>query len=163
MNKPTLHICKVLIVSLQCFFLNYAVAFDQPQNLPAGHRLIGSYELNSKLRVENGVSQPVVISPLIYRVYSDGIELRVYCKTAGEDNYTVYDIYRSDGVGVVKKAGDIEIVAGVQAYSTRGDVLRQISVTRNSLTMIQSPPRSHRVIITRAIAQTSSVSNAVEE
>ncbi len=129
-----------------------ANAQDQPGNLPAGYRYIGKYQLKSKVRVENGASQAVIISPLIYRVFSDGIEVRVYCKTAGEDNYTAYQIYRSDGVGVANSDRGIELIAGVQAYSTKAQMLRQISVTRNSLTMVKTPPRSHRVIITRAVS-----------
>lgn len=147
--------CSLLAIFTACsqWLLVVPVkAQEQPENLPVGYRYIGSYQLNSKLRVENGVSQAVVISPLIYRVFSDGMEVRVYCKTAGEDSFTAYDIYRSDGVGVAKTTGEIELVAGVQAFSTKGKMLRQISVTRNSLTMVKTPPRSHRVIITRAKA-----------
>jgi hypothetical protein len=127
-------------------------AADAPGNLPAGFRLIGAYKLNSKMKVEYGQAMPVVISPLTYRVYSDGIDVRVYCRTAGEDSFTSYQIYRSDGVGVSKSSGEIQVVAGVQAMCKKGEMLRQISVTRNSLTMVRMPPRSHRVLVTRATA-----------
>ncbi|NCF13429.1 MAG: hypothetical protein GWP68_08650, partial [Verrucomicrobiaceae bacterium] len=63
-----------------------------------------------------------------------------------------YQIYRSDGIGVTRKSGEIDLVAGVQALNTSAEMVRQISVTRNSITMVKMPPRSHRVIITRAIA-----------
>jgi len=139
-------------VSSQLLLLASADSQNQSDGLSASFRLIGTYQLNSKLRVENGVAAAVVISPLTYRVFSDGMEVRVYCKTAGQDSYTAYDIYRSDGVGVSKVSGEIELVAGVQAFSTKGKMLRQISVTRNSLTMVKTPPRSHRVIVTRAKA-----------
>lgn len=127
-------------------------AADAPGNLPSGFRLIGAYKLNSKMKVENSQAMPVVISPITYRVYSDGIDVRVYCRTAGEDSFTSYQIYRSDGVGVSKSSGEIQVVAGVQAMCKKGEMLRQISVTRNSLTMVKMPPRSHRVLVTRAIA-----------
>jgi len=104
------------------------------------------------MKVEYGQAMPVVISPLTYRVYSDGIDVRVYCRTAGEDSFTSYQIYRSDGVGVSKSSGEIQVVAGVQAMCKKGEMLRQISVTRNSLTMVRMPPRSHRVLVTRATA-----------
>ncbi|MBT8037482.1 MAG: hypothetical protein KJO21_08050 [Verrucomicrobiae bacterium] len=125
---------------------------ESPANLPAGFRLIGHYELHSKIRVEAGHSMSVVISPLRYRVYSDGIDVRVYCHTNGEANYTRYAIYRSDGVGVVQESGEINLIAGVQGYSTKAEMIRQISVTRNSLTMVKMPPRTHRVLITHAKA-----------
>lgn len=125
---------------------------SRPSKLPPGYRHIGVYKMNSKMVVERGSAMPVVISPLVYHVYSDGIDVRLYCRADGEDNFTSYSIYRSDGVGVVRPSGEINLVAGVQAMSTKGDMVRQISVTRASLTMVKTPPRSHRVIITRAVA-----------
>ena len=150
-----INLLRLLLLCVACsplLFPHHSYAEEKPENLPAGFRYIGLYQLNSKLRVENGVAQAVVISPLNYRVYSDGMAIRVYIETAGEDSYTAYDIYRSDGIGVAKTSGEIELVAGVQAYSTKGKMLRQISVTRNSLTMVKTAPRSHRVIVTRAKA-----------
>ena len=140
-------------------------ALGRPDKLAATYRLIGNYQLISKLRVENSKSEAVVISPLFYRVYSDGMEVRVYVRASGEDSFTAYDIYRSDGVGISKPGGEIEVVAGVQGFTTKGKMLRQISVTRNSLTMVKTPPRSHRVIITRAKAITvsSSPSSTAEQ
>lgn len=127
-------------------------ADSRPEKLPAGYRYIGVYKMNSKVKVERGQAMPVVISPLVYRVYSDGIDVRVYCRTDGEDSYTSYSIYRSDGIGVARSSGELDLIAGVQAMSQRGDMVRQVSVTRASLTMVKMPPRSHRVIITRAVA-----------
>lgn len=143
--------CLILALSLSVFSGTLS-AEDRPTKLPAGFRFIGHYKLNSKIRVENGETMPVVISPLIYRVYSDGMDVRVYCLAAGEESFTTYEIYRSDGIGVARKSGEIDLVAGVQAYCTKGQMIRQLSVTRNSLTMVKMPPRSHRVLITRATA-----------
>lgn len=131
---------------------NDAQSMNRPEGLPETFRHIGDYKLNSKLRVERGDVEPVVISPLNYYVYSDGIDLRLYCRVAGEDTYTTYQIYRSDGIGVSRASGEIDLVAGVQALNTSAEMVRQISITRNSFTMVKMPPRSHRVIITRAIA-----------
>lgn len=136
------------------------LASDHPDELPVGFRFIGNFELNSKIRVERGEATPVVIAPLTYRVYSDGMDVRIYCRVADEDNYSVYSIYRSDGIGVVRRSGEIDLVAGVQASSNKGGMIRQISVTRNSLTMVKMPPRSHRVIITRAMAVSHEEGNA---
>ena len=123
-----------------------------PSNLPAGFRLIGNYQLKSKIKVENGQAMPVVISPLTYRVYSDGVDVRVYCRSAGDESFTTYRIYRSDGIGVAKSSGEIQVVAGVQGVCKKGEMIRQISVTRSSLTMVKIPPRSHRVLITKAVS-----------
>jgi len=143
-----------LIGLLLCLALPTVVYADDstPENLPAGFRLIGHYQLKSKMKVEKGQAMPVVISPLKYRVYSDGIDVRVYCRSAGEESFTSYQIYRSDGVGVVKSSGEIEVVAGVQGICQKGEMLRQISVTRSSLTMVKMPPRSNRVLVIRAVS-----------
>lgn len=125
---------------------------DRPDKLPAGYRYIGTYKMTSKVKVERGESMPVVITPLVYRVYTDGIEVRIYCRTSDEDSFTAYQIYRSDGIGVARASGEIDLVAGVQAISTKGEMVRQVSLTRASITMVKMPPRSHRVIITRASA-----------
>lgn len=128
---------------------------NRPEGLPETFRHIGHYQLKSKLRVERGDVAPVVISPLNYEVYSDGIDLRLYCRVAGEDTYTTFQIYRSDGIGLSRSSGEIDLIAGVQALNTSAEMVRQISITRNSFTMVKMPPRSHRVIITRAIALNS--------
>ena len=73
----------------------------------------------------------------------------------GEDQFTTYQIYRSDGIGVAGKSGEIDWIAGVQALNTSGEMIRQISITRNSFTMVKMPPRSHRVIVTRAFAMSN--------
>lgn len=142
----------LILTAFSCVLSGAGFAGESPVGLPAGFRYIGHYQLNSKLRVEKGEAIPVVIAPLHYHVYSDGIDVRVYCRVSDEDSYSTYGIYRSDGIGVPRRSGEIDWVAGVQAYSTKGEMIRQISVTRNSLTMIKTPPRSHRVIITRAVA-----------
>jgi len=141
------------LLAICCFVLPVMVdAQEAPTNLPVGFRLIGSYQLKSKIKVENGQAMAVLISPLAYHVYSDGVDVRVYCNTGGAENFTSYQIYRSDGVGVAKSSDEIEMIAGVQAVCKKGEMFRQLSVTRNSLTMVKMPPRSHRVIITRAIS-----------
>lgn len=143
---------RLILILCLVMWPSFLSADERPENLSAGYRFIGNYKLNSKIMIERGDSMPVIIAPLLYRVYSDGIDVRVYCVAAGDESYTAYDVYRSDGVGVARKSGEIDIVAGVQGYSTKGDMVRQISVTRKSLTMVKMPPRSHRILVTRAIA-----------
>ena len=127
----------------------------RPESLPPVFRHIGNYQLNPKFRVERGEGTPVVISPLYYQVFTDGIDLRLYYSVSGENHFTTYQIYRSDGIGVSRKSGEIDLIAGVQALNTSGEMIRQISITRNSFTMVKIPPRSHRVIITRAFAMSN--------
>lgn len=148
-SSPVSNLILTFIASL---LVSSIYAEDRPAQIPGGYRLIGHYKLHSKICVEAGHTLPVAILPLTYRVYSDGIDVRVYCRSAGEDSYTSYAIYRADGIGVTKKTGEIDVVAGVQAYCTKGEMIRQVSITRNSLTMVRMPPRSHRVVVTRAVA-----------
>lgn len=139
-------------LALEGFCANEVASTSRPEDLPVTFRHIGDYKLNSKMRIERGGVHPVIISPLNYHVYSDGIDLRIYCRVSGEDNYTSYQIYRSDGIGVARQSGEIDLVAGVQALNNGGDMIRQISITRNSFTLVKMPPRSHRVIVSRALA-----------
>lgn len=142
----------LIALSLPCHCADALTASSRPADLPVTFRHIGDYQLNSKIRIERGAVHPVIISPLNYQVYSDGIDLRLYCRVSGEDNYTTYQIYRSDGIGVAHKSGEINLVAGVQALNTSAEMIRQISITRNSFTLVKMPPRSHRVIVSRALA-----------
>ncbi|MGB1260169.1 MAG: hypothetical protein ACPG6P_09025, partial [Akkermansiaceae bacterium] len=109
--QRTLLPCILMLwVLVACFCLA-----ERPQKLPDSYRFIGEYKLNSHMRVESGVTRPVSISPVRYRVYSDGMEARVYCMTSdGGKSFTPYKIYRSDGIGVPKSSGALELVAGVQ-------------------------------------------------
>lgn len=131
-----------------------------PFNLPKSYRYIGGYSLDTKTQVEQGQAMPVVIAPMVFRVYSDGIVVRVYCDSAGDESFTAYKIYRSDGVGSIQAGGELDIEAGVQAICKTGDMLRQISITRSSMTMVKMPPRSYRVVVTHTIALTSATPGA---
>jgi len=120
-----------------------------PIEVPSSFKLIGAFKLTSSVKIENGELLELVISPLNYEVYSDGLDVRVYCITEGSSSYTNYSIYRSDGISIAKN-NEISFEAGVQAYSTQGDMVRQISLTRKRLTMIKIPPQSSRIIVTKA-------------
>lgn len=154
--------CMMLVLALS-ISTGAAMASDRPANLPDGFRFIGHYKLKSKLRVEHGTSTPVVISPLIYRVFSDGIDVRVYSMGSGDESFTNYEIYRSDGIGVTRRSGEIDVVAGVQAHTTKGEMVRQLSVTRTSLTMVKMPPRSHRVLVTRALVVNAAPASEIQK
>jgi hypothetical protein len=125
---------------------------DRPRDLPPSFRLIGNYQLNSKIRVERGESTPVVISPIIYQVFRDGIEVRLYYPASDDYEFISYQIYRSDGIGSTRESGGIDLIAGVQALNQSAGLIRQLSITGKSFTMVNVPPRSHRVVITRAFA-----------
>lgn len=149
----------VLVVLLGPIYGQTVSSDALPDDLPPTFRLIGSYQLNSKIRVERGETTPVVISPMTYQVFTDGIEVRLYYQSTNDHDYTTYQIYRSDGIGIVRESGEIDLVAGVQALNQSAGLVRQISITGNSFTMVKVPPRSHRVVITRAFAVSSDKSS----
>ena len=139
--------CSIVVV--WGFLISLLAA--SPIEVPSSFKLIGGFKLTSSVKIENGEVLELVISPLDYEVYSDGLDVRVYCITEGgsSSSYTNYSIYRSDGISSAKN-NEIIFEAGVQAYSTQGDMIRQISLTRKRLTMIKIPPQSSRIIVTRA-------------
>lgn len=137
---------------LSMLFASYGCSQEVENATPEGFRLIGSYETTSNMRVEDGGALKVLMSPVKYEAYSDGIDVRVYIKGLDDNAYTSYEIYSSDGVGVTNPSGGIDYVAGVQARSLKADMIRQISLTRDNLVMVKMPSRSHRVIITHATA-----------
>lgn len=149
------HSCKHYLASVTIFvslMLSVAFAQEEVSGLPAGFKLIGKYKTSSKLKVENGKSLPILTSPLVYRAYSDGLDVRIYCEGVDDTHFAVYQIYNSEGVGSTTEKGETDYIAGIQASSSLGDVLRQISLTRNRLVMVKMPTRSHRVIVTNAEA-----------
>ncbi len=148
----------MLVILLSPIYGDNTKLDDRPVGLSPSFRLIGNYQLNSKIRVERGKTTPVVISPVKYKVFSDGIEVRLYYQISGEYDFITYQIYRSDGIGVSRESGEIDLVAGVQALNQSSGLIRQLSITSKSFTMVNVPPRSHRVIITRAFALMSSPS-----
>lgn len=158
--KSICYYWMVFVMLLSPIYGDDVSSGDRPVGLSPTFRLIGNYQLNSKIRVERGKTTPVVISPMKYKVYSDGIEVRLYYQISGEYDFITYQIYRSDGIGVSRESGEIDLVAGVQALNQSSGLIRQLSITGKSFTMVNVPPRSHRVIITRAFALKSSPSTA---
>lgn len=150
--NPIFYFCIFFTILVEPMYGDSENANNRPEGLPSTFRLIGNYQLNSKIRVERGEATPLVISPLRYQIYSDGIEVRLYYPSSDDFDCITFQIYRSDGIGITRKSGEINFVAGVQALNQRAGLIRQLSITNNSFTMVNVPPRSHRVLITRAFA-----------
>lgn len=141
-----------IILSFITLNPSFVLAEESKPTVPVGFKLIGQYKTKSKVQVENGVSLALLISPLVYSVYSDGVDVRIYCEGVDEEHYASYQIYSSEGIGLAGEQGETDYVAGVQAHSLQGDMVRQISLTRYNLVMVKMPSRSHRVMITHAAA-----------
>lgn len=114
-------------------------------------RHIGDFIVKSRLKVSPTQTVPVPIKPLRLSVFTDGAKLRI--STDGEASQaSEFTIYRSDGIGQQRSSGGaLEVVPGVQASSDKGGILKQIRLTRDSLTITSFPGVSDQIVITRAV------------
>lgn len=110
----------------------------QEAAVPVEYDYMGSYLLEKRVKVRHGEVFEVYMKPIRYRVYTDGISVRLY--GGGQSGgYTAYEIYRSEGVIEAPDRSTIETVAGVQARSTTGSILRSITLTRRELMITTHP------------------------
>ena len=117
--------------------------------IPPEFRFVGSYRLVKRVKVRSGKPLAIAIPALEYRVYTDGISLRFY--GADESSgFTSFEVYRSDGITRMRDESLLENVPGVQARSTVGQVLRQVTLTADSLTLTKFPALCDAVEITYA-------------
>lgn len=117
---------------------------------PPEFNYVGTYKLAKRVKVRSGRAIPITIPALSYLVYSDGITLRFYGE-AGGTAHTSFEIYRSDGVARQRKHNVLENVPGVQARSFVGQVLRQVTLTGQTMTLTKFPAVSDAVEITYAM------------
>jgi len=116
--------------------------------LPAEFNYVGTYQLVKRVKVRSGRPFQIAIPRLSYQVYTDGITLRFYGEGSG---HTSFQVYRSDGVARMRDDSLLENVPGVQARSTVGEVLRQVTLTDETMTLTKFPALSDAVEITYAV------------
>ena len=117
--------------------------------VPPDFNYVGTYKLVKRVKMRSGEPFEVAIPAVIYQVYSDGITLRFYGEGGGS-SHTSFDIYRSDGVVRERKGNVLGNVLGVQARSSAGNVLRQVTLTGRIMTLTKFPAMSDAVEITYA-------------
>ena len=123
-----------------------AIAEPQPA-VPAEFDYIGTYRLVKRVKVRSDKLLPVMIRPLDFRVYTDGITIRLY--GSGESaGYTSFTIYRNDGIVHRHSDAEVETVPGLQAHSLVGHVNRQLCLTEETLKLHKVPAFSDVVEIT---------------
>lgn len=115
-------------------------------------RHVGDFLLQSHFKLTGAKVTPIPVKPLAFRVYTDGIVVRV--STDGEDDsHTTFEIYRSDGIGRQRPGGGaLEVIPGVQATSNTGNILRHLRLSRESLTITTFPGVSDQTIVSYAVA-----------
>ena len=117
--------------------------------VPVEFDYVGTYRLEKRVKMRDGEALPVAMRPIEYRVYTDGISLRFY--GGGESGgYTSFSIYRNDGFLVRHSDSFVETVAGVQARSLVGNIMRQTCLTEEKLTITKIPAFSDMVEVTYA-------------
>jgi hypothetical protein len=118
----------------------------------AEFRHFGNFLLKSHFKVTGDRITPIPMKPIVFRVATDGMRLRITAE--GDDEaHTSFEIYRSDGIGR-QRAGtaDLDVIPGVQAMSTGGGVLRHVRLTRETLTITTFPGLSDQTIVSHAVA-----------
>jgi hypothetical protein len=115
-------------------------------------RHIGDYLLKSRTRLTGDKVSPVSIKPMLLHVFTDGVEVRITAENDAEA-CSIFEIYRSDGIGRQRSAGGaLEVIPGIQAFSRNGGTFRHLRLSRESLTITLFPGISDQTLVTHAIA-----------
>ncbi len=112
----------------------------------------GDFLLQSHFKITGDKVTPIPMKPIAFRVFTDGIQVRVTAE--GDDEaHTTYDIYRSDGIGRQRPGrGALEVIPGLQATSRTGGVLRHLRLTRETMTLTTFQGVSDQTIVSHAVA-----------
>lgn len=144
---------KALIFSL-CFLM---AAVSQA----AEFRHIGDYVLKSYFKVTGTELTDIPMKPVTFKVYTDGITVRINLSEDEKEVHTSYEIYRSDGISRQRGAeAAIEVVPGIQAYTNAGGTLRHLRLTQEFFTITTFPGVSDQTIVSHAVAVTAKEAEA---
>ena len=136
---------KPLILSL--LFLLAAKAA-----VAAEFRHLGDYLLKAHFKVSGAELIPIPIKSMTFRVYTDGVTIRVQPED-DEEAHTSFEIYNSDGIGQQRPdSGALEVIPGVQASTDIGGMLRHLRLSKESLTITTFPNVSDQTTVSYAIA-----------
>lgn len=113
---------------------------------------VGDYLLQSHFKLTGDKVIPIPMKPIAFRVYTDGVLIRVAAE-GDEESHTTFEIYRSDGIGRQRTGrGAIEVIPGLQATSHTGGVLRHLRLSGESMTITTFPGVSDQTIVSYSIA-----------
>lgn len=115
-------------------------------------RHVGDYLLSSHFKLSGERVIPIPMKPIAFRVFTDGVEVRVVTEDNDEARST-FTVYRSDGIARQRPAvGALEVIPGIQAMSQVDGVLRHLRLSRESLTITTFPGVSDQTIVSYAVA-----------
>jgi hypothetical protein len=113
---------------------------------------VGDFLLQAHFKMTGQQVTPIPMKPIAFRVFTDGIRIRVSAE-GDEESHTTFEIYRSDGIGRQRKgSGALEVIPGLQATSNVGGTLRHLRLSRESMTITTFPGVSDQTIVSHAIA-----------
>ncbi len=120
--------------------------------LSAEFKHVGDFLLQAHFKLVGKQITPIPMKPIAFRVFSDGIHIRVSAE-GEEESHSTFEIYRSDGIGRQRQgAGAIEIIPGLQASSNSGGTLRHLRLSRESMTVTTFPGVSDQTVVSHSIA-----------
>lgn len=118
----------------------------------AEYKHVGDFLLRSHLKITGDKVQSIPIKPLAFRVYTDGVHVKVSAE-GDNDSHTTFEIYRSDGIGRQRTGqGALEVIPGLQASSRSDGVLKHLRLSRESMTITTFPGVSNQTIVSYAVA-----------
>jgi len=111
-----------------------------------GYRKIIIYTIDSRIKVHQGTTLNQITGNLNYKVFGNGKLVRIY-NTTTSDVFHEYEIYASEGISTALDSGATQISPGIQARNIQASMLKQLSVTKTSLTITQIPPLSDAITV----------------
>jgi hypothetical protein len=113
---------------------------------------VGDFLLQSHFKLTGEKQTPIPMKPVVFRVYTDGVKVRISTEGDSESG-TTFEIYRSDGIGRQRTGrGALEVIPGLQATSSTGGVLRHLRLSRETMTITTFPGVSDQTTISHAVA-----------
>jgi hypothetical protein len=117
-----------------------------------GYRHVGDFLLQSHFKMTGDKITPIPMKSLAFRVYTDGVRIKVAAE-GDDESHSVFEIYRSDGIGRQRSGGGaLEVIPGLQASSQTGGVLRHLRLSRESMTITTFPGVSNQTVVSHSVA-----------
>jgi len=113
---------------------------------------VGDFLLQAHFKLTGDKITPIPMKPITFRVYSDGVHIKVTAEGDNESR-TTFEIYRADGVERQRTGrGALEVIPGLQATCHAGGVLRHLRLSRETMTITSFPGVSDQTIVSHAVA-----------
>jgi hypothetical protein len=130
----------------------------------AEFRHIGDYVLQSHFKVTETGATPIPMKPIAFKVYTDGVTVRINLMEDEKEAFTSFEIYRSDGIGRQRsESGALEVIPGIQAFTNTGGNLRHLRLSKESFTLTTFPSVSDQTIVSHAVSTSAKEAEPTEK